>query len=131
MQTTNWLKKVNDINKKRFVIPEGWETRDQVAESLQCDPSKVSDLLKPGVESGEIERQMFPVWDAGRRMAVSTVCYRLAGATAKAPQKAATSDLDSRIAASIARNPSYTNAQIAKSFRGVSAGQVAAVRAGL
>lgn len=128
---TNWLHTVNDINKKRFVIPEGWETCDQVAESLQCDPSKVGDLLKPGVRAGEIERQMFPLWDSARRMAVNTPCYRLASSTAKQKQKPASGDLDARIEASILRHPSYSNSQIAKSFKGVSAGHVAAIRAGL
>ena len=128
---TNWLRTVNDINQKRFVIPEGWETREQVAESLQCDPSKVGDLMKPGVEAGEIERALFPLWDTARRMAVSTPCYRLAGAKRQTKPNPARSDLEGRIEASILRNPSYSNAKIANSFRRCTASQVAAVRAGL
>lgn len=122
---TNWLKTVSTINQQRYIVPEGWDTRDQVAESLQCDPSKVADLLKPGIEAGEIERQQFSVWDANRRMAVPTVCYRIK--SEKSPAKFST-DLDEKIASSIRRNPNHTNAQIAKCYRGTTSGQVAAIR---
>jgi hypothetical protein len=128
---TNWLKTVNEINSKRFVIPDGWETRDQVAESLQCDPAKVADIMKPGVASGDIERQTFPLWDAARRMAVSIVCYRLAGQGPKAPIKPARGPLETRIAASILRNPRHTDFQIAKNFRGVTSGDVRGIRESL
>lgn len=128
---TNWLKKVNDINSKRFVIPDGWETREQVAESLQCDPLKVADILKPGVTSGDIERQSFPVWDTARRMAVSAVCYRMASNAAEEPAKPATGALEGRIERSIRRNPRHSNSQIAKNFNGVTSAMVAAIRESL
>jgi hypothetical protein len=131
---TNWLKTVNEINSKRFVIPDGWETRDQVAASLQCDPSKVGDILKPGVASGEIDRQTFPVWDAARRMAVSVVCYRMAGEGPKKPSKPSrghSGSLEERIEAAILRYPSHSNHQIAKNVRGVTSSDVERIRCAL
>lgn len=122
---TNWKQTVSEINRKRYVIPAGWETRDQVAESLQCDPAKVGDLLKPGIQSGDIERQAFQVWDEGRRMAISVPCYRIAGKAA--PEAGELSPADERIAASIRRNPSYPNAKIGSNLK-VPAAEVARVR---
>lgn len=123
---TDWTKTVNAINRSRYTIPEGWDTRDQVAESLQCDPDKVADILKPGVQSGEIERQEFPVWDDKRRLTTRVVCYRIAGE--KPPVETGRPRLYERIAAAIARNPKKTNREIARNIRGSSSGEVAKVR---
>lgn len=122
---TNWKQTVNEINRKRYTIPEGWETREQVAECLQCDPAKVADILKAGIASGEVERQTFQSWDENRRMAVGVVCYRIAGET-EASEKP--SDITTKIRASIKRNPGYSNSKIANNFKGVSAADVAQVR---
>lgn len=86
----SWTKAVNTINKQRYVIPEGWSTRDQVAEDLQCAPDKVATLLKPGLENGTFDKQDFSVWDDGRRMAVRVTCYRIAGEGKAAPPAAVT-----------------------------------------
>jgi len=86
-----WSKAVNDINKKRFVVPEGWSTREEVAEDLQCAPDKVADLLKPGLQSNEFEKHDFNVWDEKRRMTVRVTCYRMVacGQTTAKPTPAA------------------------------------------
>ena len=125
---TNWIKTVNDINKKRFVIPDGWETKDEVAVSLQCDTDKVADLLKPGVVSGDIDKQEFSVWDEKRRMAVRVTCYRLANQSDRkkpeigddfAPSRPALgrpiTSLHDRIEAAIRNNPHKSDREIAKS----------------
>jgi hypothetical protein len=124
---TNWLKLTNEINRKRYTIPDGWETRDQVAESLQCAPDKVADLLKPGVQSGDIERREFPVWDDTRRLAVRITCYRIATSEPE-PAKTTNASLEDRIRASIIRNPTYGNHQIAKNIKGATSAMVAHVR---
>ena len=137
---TDWLKTVNDINSRRFVIPPGWYTRDQVAEDLKCDPAKVGDLLKPGIDSGDIERQAFSVWDPGRRLAVSVVCYRkVSGAETKTTENqpakpvkpAAKTDVESRVIAAIRANPTYTDYKISRNYRGINASDVARIRASL
>jgi hypothetical protein len=135
---TNWTKKVNEINHKRFTIPPGWETKEQVAESLECSPDKVADLLKPGIQSGDIDRQEFPVWDDKRRMAVKVVCYRVAGTpepAAPTPSVTSVADIPAekavRIIACIGRNPGLSDRLIAKKMSSVRSSEVAAVRASL
>jgi len=141
MSKINWNKTITEINKKRFSIPAGWETKEEVAASLQCDPDRVTDILKPGIASGDIERQEFPVWDDKRRLTVRVPCYRLAGdkvapVVAKAPEAKSsgkrgpkTAPRDERIRAAIKRFPEKTDAGVAKALFGVKGYEVAAIRA--
>jgi len=122
----NWKKTIDTLNAERFTIPEGWDTRDQVAASLECAPDRVSDILKPGIASGDIERKEFSVWNPGRRMTEKVVCYRVVQRVGEAPS--APSSLDDRIRKAILAYPGKTNHQIAKNYRGVSAAQVAKIR---
>ena len=124
----NWTKTVNTINKNRFVIPDGWDTKEQVAESLECAPDRVSDLLKPGIQAGEIEQSTFPVWNEARRMSVRVTCYRVLGAAVPVAVQKKDQSQDGRILASIRKNPSWANHRIAKSFKGVTSAEVQAVR---
>lgn len=133
---TNWIKTVNDINHKRFTIPDGWETKEQVAVSLQCAPDKVVDILKPGIQSGDIEKQDFPVWDEKRRMAVKVTCFRLVDRNA--PVAVPTMDVAdipaqkiTRILACIGRHPSLSDRDIAKKLSKVTSKEIATVRASL
>ena len=128
------MKKVSEINSRRFAVPAGWETKDQVAVSLQCDPDKVSDILKPGVADGTFERQEFQVWDDCRRMTVRVSCYRIVrDGEGKAPAKlkekkgptAPPQGRDGRIKAAILKYPERTDAQIAKNLNQVSSVEVA------
>lgn len=128
---TNWLKVTNDINRKRFQIPPGWETRDQVAASLQCAPERVADLLKPGIQSGDIEKEDFATWDEKRRVSVRVTCYREKNADGEAPEKpTASASLEARIIAKIHEQPTASNSAIAAIFRRqkLRAGDVARVR---
>jgi hypothetical protein len=131
---TNWIKTVNEINHKRFTIPLGWETRDQVAESLQCAPDKVADILKPGIASGDIEKQDFPIWDEKRRLSVKVTCFRLADRDA--PAALLTVSIDdipaekvTRIIATIGRNPGLSDRDIATKLFKTTSREIAAVRA--
>lgn len=133
MSNTNWIKAINDINSKRYVIPEGWDTREKVAESLQCSPDKVADILKPGVQCGDIEKMDFSVWDEKRRMAVKVTCYRIAEGEREPKTPAErrtrrTGTLDDRIRAAILRHPDKTDREIAKVVYGARSADVAAVR---
>ena len=114
---SKWLKTINRINTSRFQIPAGWQTREQVAVELQCDPDRVADLLKPGLQSGDFERKDFPVWDSARRMTVRVVCYRVGGDTEKPAPKAKaapTNGVDEKIRQAIERNPSKDDRLISK-----------------
>lgn len=115
----NWNKTVNEINRKRYVIPEGWDTREVVAEQLECAPDRVADLLKPGLQSGEIERQEFSVWDEARRLTTRVVCYRVAsGKPPTMPAKPEPENREyARIRAGILRNPQFEDKRIARNAR--------------
>jgi len=127
----NWAKTIAKINKERFTIPAGWDTREQVAKALQCDPDRVLDILRPGLASGEIERKEFATWDEKRRMAVRVACFRVCGdeqpETPAKPEKAPQT-LNQRIAASIRKYPHKTDSEISDSFKGARAADVAKVR---
>mgnify|MGYP006935483787 CR=1 FL=1 len=124
---TNWLAVTNRVNKERYKIPAGWETKEQVAESLQCDPSRVHDLLKAAITAGEVERQEFPTWDDNRRCTVRVACYRVAGSKPQAETKRNPS-LEDKVRTSILRFPSYSDSRIADSFKGLRAADVARIR---
>lgn len=132
---TNWTKTVNEINRKRYVIPEGWETKEQVAESLQCAPDRVAEMLKPGIANGDIERQEFSVWDEKRRLASRVTCYRLA--TGEAPKsvaatgskESATGSKEERIRAAILRHPGLSNYGVAHKLHKVTAVDVKRIKA--
>lgn len=126
MSKNNWTKTVATINREKFTIPDGWDTRDKVAADLQCAPDRVADLLKPGIASGQIERQDFPVWDEARRMTVRVVCYRVASIKAEAAPAAGSC----RITRALQRDPSKSDYQIAKNHK-TTVGEVAKVRASL
>jgi hypothetical protein len=59
----NWKNHVHKQSAKNFVLPAGWDSKEKIAEQLECSPDRVRILLAPGVKSGEIETAVFPVWD--------------------------------------------------------------------
>lgn len=132
----NWKKTIDRINKDRYQIPPGWDTKETIATQLECAPDRVSDLLKPGIQSGDIERQEFPVWDSARRMTVRVTCYRQKPGTPSSQPAVAgcsaptnkTAVLMGKIAASIRANPKATDRQIAKNYRGATSALVATIR---
>lgn len=125
MSNNKWLKTVNEVNRQRFSIPAGWEPKERVAELLQCDPAKVNDLLKAGIDMGRFERNEFSVWDDNRRMTIRVTCYRLLDPSAQQePAKAATKrgttgklSLAQRIKNCLERHPDWTDVRIAKVCR--------------
>ena len=120
----NWNKTVTEINRKRYVIPDGWDTREVVAESLECAPDRVADLLKPGIQSGQIERQEFSVWDDARRMTTRVVCYRVASEKQPGkgdphlPEKKVSASLElGRVRRAVERHPDWDDQRIARNAR--------------
>lgn len=130
----NWLKTVNTINNKRYTIPDGWETKEQVAVSLQCAPDKVADMLKPGISSGDIEKSEFSVWNDKRRMTSKVTCYRIAvtgGSEESPPKSPAPADLtslESKLRSALKKAPKKTDTQIAKNYRGATVEMVRKLR---
>lgn len=137
---SNWLKTVNRINADRYTIPDGWETKEQVAISLQCDPDRVNDVLKPGLAEGAFERQEFPVWDAKSRMAKRVTCYRIvesgqepvkpikSGYRVVEAKKIPVTDRDERIRQAIIKYRELTDYGVSRHLNNVKAAEVSAVR---
>jgi hypothetical protein len=76
MSNTNWKKIHSKILCKAHQPPEGWDSRDYVASQLQCSPDKVSQILSPGIKSGDVEVKMFAVWDKNLKRVVQKTFYR-------------------------------------------------------
>lgn len=71
----DWKKLVEKKNAETFVLPEGWDSREVVAEQLECSPDKVDDHLRPALKSGEVMKNTFKVWDDRLKRNVMTVAY--------------------------------------------------------
>ena len=72
----NWKSLVETQNAKSYVLPEGWDSREKIAEQLECSPDRVRILLAPGLKSGAIETAVFPVWCDVTKRVVRTSAYR-------------------------------------------------------
>lgn len=82
----NWKAYVEKQNATTYTLPPGWDAREKVAEALECSTERVDEHLRPGLKSGEIEKQQFRVWDAALKKIVVVVAYRRADKPAKAKQ---------------------------------------------
>lgn len=117
---TNWKKVIHKRNAADHKWPEGWSTREEVAEEMECSPDRVHTLLLPAIKAGDVEVQDFPVWDDLVKRVVRVRGYRERPAR---PEKAAPApdaeDVVKRIAA---RHPAASPREIQKllprSFRG-------------
>jgi DNA-binding CsgD family transcriptional regulator len=81
----NWKSYVEKKNAKTYVLPDGWDSRDEVATQLDCSPEKVDDHLRPALKSGEVIKQQFKVWDESQKRLTFVVAYREAAKDRVAP----------------------------------------------
>ncbi len=72
----NWKSYVEKKNAKTFVLPEGWDSREDVATQLDCSTDKVDDHLRPALKSGEVIKQQFKVWNDEQKRLVFITAYR-------------------------------------------------------
>ncbi len=72
----NWKSLVEAQNKKTYVLPQGWDSRDKVAEQLECNVDNVRVLLGPAIRNKTVEVQQFPVWDDVTKKVVRVTAYR-------------------------------------------------------
>jgi len=124
--TTNWKNLVEKQHKQTYRWPKGWDTREEVAEQLECSPERVNTILGPGIRAGEVESQAFPVYDEVLKRVVKVVGYRTKPAKDEVPVRPPVDmdDLKAVIKAIRARRKDLkTPAQIQKMlpqrFRGV------------
>ena len=72
----NWKTYVVDLQRRSYKLPEGWDSREDIAEQLDCSPEKVLDHLRPAIKAGEVESKQFDVWDDGLERKVRVTAYR-------------------------------------------------------
>lgn len=73
---TNWKTFVETSQAKAYTLPEGWDTREKIAEDLGCSPDNVRKLLAPAIKSGAVEFKQLPIWDKVVKKVRSVACYR-------------------------------------------------------
>lgn len=74
---------VEKINRDKYSIPSGWDTREKVAEELECSVERVTEILSDAIKAGMIETAKFPVWNPATRQKVMVTCYRKTGGKAQ------------------------------------------------
>jgi len=72
----NWKNFVAQQNAKVFTLPPGWDSRESIAEQLECSPEKVREHLQPGITARTIESRGFPVWDGQLSRKTMVTAYR-------------------------------------------------------
>jgi hypothetical protein len=75
-RSNKWLRVYEKHAKDEYAAPEGWDSREYVADQLQCSEDKVSSLLSPAIRNGEVEMRTFNIWDKGLRRVIRKVFYR-------------------------------------------------------
>ena len=61
-----WKTLINKTNASTFRWPEGWDTREKVAEQLECSPDRVREVLASAIRTGAVEVKDFKIWEDGR-----------------------------------------------------------------
>ena len=79
----NWKNYVEKMNAAKYVLPDGWDSKETVAEQLGCSPDRVNEHLKPGIQSKEVEARAFPVWDSVTKRILRVTAYKFNGKPAK------------------------------------------------
>lgn len=64
---------------KAYVLPEGWDTRDAIADDLGCSPDYVRKLLGPAIKTGTVEFKQLPIWDKTLKRVRVVPCYHRTG----------------------------------------------------
>jgi DNA-binding transcriptional regulator LsrR (DeoR family) len=75
----NWKNYVEATQSKTYVLPEGWDTRDTIADQLGCSADNVRKLLAPAIKTGAVEFKQLPLWDKVLKKVRSVACYRRTG----------------------------------------------------
>jgi hypothetical protein len=81
----NWKQLVEAQNRRTYVLPPGWDSRDKIAEQLECNPDNVRVLLGPAIRAKTVEVNTFPLWDDITKKVVRVTAYRRV--TPRVPKK--------------------------------------------
>jgi len=83
----NWNKIVEDSNKKAYKWPDGWDSKEAIAEQLECSPDRVAEQLSGAIKNGEVERKMIRYWDDETKRKRSEYGYRPVPKSAPKPKE--------------------------------------------
>lgn len=84
----NWKSIVEKEKSKVYVLPEGWDAREKIAEQMGVSDDQCGRDLVPMVKAGTIESQAFAVWDKITKRLVRVTAYRETNVKPK-PEKSA------------------------------------------
>lgn len=79
----NWKNLVEESHAKTYKLPQGWDSRDTIADQLGCSNENVRRLLAPAIKAGTIETGAFSVWDDLTKKLVRVTAYRRVPPAAK------------------------------------------------
>lgn len=72
----SWKTLIEKTQADAYKLPDGWETRDAIAEEMGCSSDNVRKLLQPALKSGAVEFKQLPIWDEVSKRIKSVACYR-------------------------------------------------------
>lgn len=72
----NWKNLVEAENARTYVLPDGWDPKEKIAEEIGCADDSVRRTLAPAVKAGIVESNVFPVWDPVTKRIVRVTAYR-------------------------------------------------------
>jgi hypothetical protein len=68
---------VEKLNRKNYGPPAGWDSLEQVAADLQCDPAKVTTVLADAIRDGAVQSRKFQIWDKSTQLKVTKLFFRI------------------------------------------------------
>jgi hypothetical protein len=80
----NWKTFVEADNARTYVLPAGWDSREEIADQIGCAEDSVRQRLAPAIKSGAVESNVFPVWDDVTKRIIRVTAYRKVPAGEKA-----------------------------------------------
>lgn len=72
----NWKTLVETENARTYVLPDGWDSKEKIAEQIGCADDSVRRTLAPAIKAGIVESNVFPVWDHLTKRIVRVTAYR-------------------------------------------------------
>jgi hypothetical protein len=72
----NWNKIVEAHNKEHYKWPSGWDTRETIAEQLECSPERVAEQLSSAIKGGQVEKKAITYWNDELKRKITVFGYR-------------------------------------------------------
>lgn len=73
---TNWKSAVEKSLAEAHVLPDGWDSREEIAEQLGCSDERVRLVMAPLIKDRKAEVKVFTVWDRELKRLSKVTAYR-------------------------------------------------------